>query len=147
MEKPRSTIWGEDENGNTTVLRVDEPLGIQGKRCDACGHTEKNGAWPNPDVCPRCWPEFQAGDVRPRRRRMAIPPLPTKDRLTLQVFLQLASELIIRFHPSEQVGWLNYLLEQLDVQNLAKYKRLTHAENTLRALRREISDRLESGTW
>lgn len=117
------------------------------KTCDVCGHDESNEPWPNPDICPRCYPEAQEQEPPRKRRPVPIAALPTKDRLLLQALLQLSAEHILRFHPSEQVGWLNYLLEQLDVAHLAKYHRYTHANYVLQALRREITDRLETGRW
>jgi len=147
-----------DPNQNKMIRPQDHPSAIQPdyRVCGICGRENQpdEDHWPAIDLCPNCQADEQEiarlapNDTTPTKRHpVPIAALPTKDRLTLQCLLQLATELIIRFHPSEQVGWLNYLLEQLDVQNLAKYNRFTHAENTLRALRREISARLDTGCW
>lgn len=149
MEPPQ--IYYSERHGQhimTTKPKEEIPMTAPAWRvCDACGHTDVNAPWPDPDVCPRCFPEHRPEETPRRRRPVPIAALPTKDRLLLQALLQLSAEYIMRFHPSEQVGWLNYLLEQLDVESLAKYDRHTHANYVLRALAQEISDRLDTGRW
>lgn len=149
METPESYWPDRSRYPAATPTPKEEPTPSQPDEmvCGSCGREADlvHNLWPLPDLCPDC--QVQAEPPARRRHPVPIATLPTKDRLLLQALLQLSAERIVSFHPSEQVGWLNFLLEQLDVEQLAKYKRYTHANYVLQALRREITERLETGRW
>lgn len=92
--------------------------------------------------------EHQPAPEQPRKRHpVPIKELPTRDRVLLQALLQLAARDLLAFHPSEQVGWMVYFLEQYEAYSLDRYDHPTHALNALDALQKDIKLRLTTHTW